>query len=398
MRNSLHIFLLAAISQLLISSCSQSSSGTIDLLPLQKSGSQTWVLVSPDGVESPDSSSAAPSMVVNGFYTIADSAGISVRRIGQTDPTPSGFTGLASAGAMTENRIPVVKPNHRIELLDRDAVTIATLQPVDGHEIDAVNPFFSSGRMIFHLADDTPGGHFGAIDTDGNIVIDPIYDRLYPFHGDFALAARDTTIVTTRKKGKKKETVRTIYSLLDRSGNEHLVLPEGMRPISEGVYREIMPVEFNDSLGFINTRGQIINVPADIKEILQTTDRCYAYKNARGLHGVMSIEGDTILRPIFTDITIIDDDHFIVFNDEMTSPMLVNPAMDVLAEFNEDQTVFSLSPENFHSAPTSALSVAPGATHILYMMPMAHDATKPSMQIFPRASSLIQPLHYVATW
>lgn len=344
MRSSLLSLITAALAALLMQSCSGVAEGDVDLLPVKGPGSQLWILIDPDGSTASDSMAVAPTMAVNGFFSFSDSTGISVVSANPNSGRRLFINGLTAAGVMSENRIPVVRPNHRIDLLDSNGDSITTLMPVDGHEIDAAAPFFSSGRMIVHVADGSSNGQFGAVDTDGKIVVEPIYDRLYAFHGNYALAECDSVkVMSGSKKQKAKKTKNTLRYIIDRDGREILTLPDNMKPLSEGVFREVMPVKYNDSLGFVNIKGRFIAAPKNVKKIIQATDRCFVYTNKKGRMGVYTIQGDTILPPRFSDIQIVDDNHFIVSNSEMDHPSLIDRSAEVLAEFEGAKSVLSLS-------------------------------------------------------
>lgn len=348
-----------------LSSCSDPSSGTIELLPMKMAESGKWVLVNADGEIAIDSLHSAPSMAINGYFTVADSSGISIRSA-SGEPTPASFESLVAAGVMTEGRIPAVRPNQRISLLDSQGDSISTLMPIDGHEIDAVSPFFSSGRMIVHIADGSVNGQYGAIDRNGQIVIQPAYDCLFPFHGNYALARRDSVIVTqSKKKAKAKTSTRPTYSLLDRNGNTTITFPDGMIPLSEGVWREVMPVSFNDTLGFVNIRGSFIAAPKSVKKIHQATDRSYVYSVKSGRKGVLTIEGDTIIAPDYSDILIVDDSHFIV-SDKDATPILINSSADTIFEFAGSDRIISLADKFPFSSKIKFIGHTPDNTYIIY--------------------------------
>lgn len=334
MRKSLLLLLSIMPAMLIVGGCTRLTSGNVEYIAAHSADSDDWILIDNEGNTVGGRFSKTPSMVINGFYTTATDEGIEIRRAGTSTPFASSFGPLHSAGVMSDDRIPIVQPNGRIRLLNADGDSIATLMPVDGNEIDAVAPFFSSKRMIVHVADGSKNGLYGAITPEGTIAVDPVYDMLFPFHGDYALAAQDSIVETGTKKKKKKQTA-THYSLIDRNGKTIVTLPEGMTPLTDGVYREVIPVtDADDQLGFFNIQGQFLPAPDDVDRIASATDRCFVYITKKNMRGVMSIDGDSILQPIFTQIYILDDDHFIVNNDEMECPLLVDRNMEPIIEFS----------------------------------------------------------------
>ena len=160
MRKSL--LLLSILPALLIAGCAQPTSGNVEYIAVHSSESDDWILINNEGRTAGGRFSKMPSMAVNGFYTIATDEGIEIRRTGSSATFASSLGALHSAGVMSDDRIPIVRPNGRIRLLNADGDSVATLMPVDGNEIDAVAPFFSSKRMIVHVADGSKNGQYGA--------------------------------------------------------------------------------------------------------------------------------------------------------------------------------------------------------------------------------------------
>lgn len=364
MFSSLYKFLTGVAACLTLFSC-DSSSGTIEMMPFKQAKSDAWVLVSPEGTIDGKATSSSPTMSINGFYAITGEGGqISLHSTSGKDLSPS-FAGLARAGVMSAGRIPVVYPNRRICLLDENGDSVTTLMPVKDREIDAVAPFFSSDRMIFHLADGSANGLFGAIDREGKVKVEPIYDRLYPFHGDYALAEQDS-VYEVKEQKKTRTKTRTVYSLIDRNGKTAVKFPEGMTPISEGVYREVMAVNNNGTPGFINTKGKFIAVPKNVKKILQSTDHIYAYSDHSGNKGIMTIEGKELFPAKFTDIAIVDNDHFIVKDKKMDHPSLVDRDEEVIFTFADSKKVISLAEVFPFKSELKFIGQTSRNTYILY--------------------------------
>ncbi|MCM1292657.1 MAG: WG repeat-containing protein [Bacteroides sp.] len=302
------VIILCLAAMVGLTSCDRSDSGTIAFIPVKDNDSGDWMLINSHG-ESIEADSmltvTAPTMAINGFFTMRDDAGIMVMKVDGNHAEPlNGCLNIAAAGIMTEGRMPIVRTNSRISLIDGHGKEVATLDPIDGNEIDAVMPYFTSSRMIFRMAREGNTGLYGAIDTDGNVVVDAVFDRLYPYRGEWALAVIDT--ISSSKLKKKNHT----YHLVDRRGNIKLTLPDKMKPLAEGVYGELMPVQYADTLGFINTGGRFRAVADEVKKIIDATDHVFSYKNKAGHMGVMTIEGDTILPAVFKDIILLGDRHF----------------------------------------------------------------------------------------
>lgn len=362
MRKSLLFFsLLAAL--LIVSGCTHTDNGDVEYIAVHSSEDNEWMLIDAHGNTIGERFSQKPSVVVNGFYTVATDEGIEIRRSGSSAPFAPDLGPSLSAGVMNDDRIPVSLPNERILLLNSNGDSIATLMPVDGNEIDAVAPFFSSGRMIVRVADGSKSGLYGAINTDGAIVVDPIYDMLFPFHGDYALA-----VLNSNDENRSLTTESTaVYSLIDRNGRTVATLPEGMTPLTDGVYREVIPVtNADDQPGFFNIQGKFRSAPENVDRIVDATDNCYVYINSNNMRGVMAVDGYSILDPIFTQIFIVDDEHFIVNNDEMECPMLVDRKTKSLFEFTGSKEMVDLPYHFPFSLNVKFIGKTDDDTYIIY--------------------------------
>lgn len=333
-QRTLSILSITATLLFAATACSEHENGTIDCLPVKTAGSDKWSLIDSKGeflVE--NEFDKRPTMAVNGFFTVSEKDGITVYAT-RPHPSPlSGATGLVAAGVMTEGRMPVSRKGSRLQLIGTDGATIATLGPVNGSEIDGVSPYFSSGRMIFHTAGSgTDGGLFGAIDRTGTVTVRPIYARLYPYHHDIALAA---VADTSTADGSLR------YMLIDTDGKTLFQFPNGMTPMATGVYREIMPVILDGRPGFINKRGVFRVMPESVSDIAGFTDHVFAYTATDGRMGVMTMEHKQILPPVYREVSVLDNSHFLVTGADGASALLDRNAATI-CEFPESESLMSL--------------------------------------------------------
>lgn len=309
-------------------SCSETDSGSVSMLPVRLEGSDSWSLVDSRGDIIAESRWATrPTMAVNGFFTAAEAGGITVYAVTADEIKPVADS-LVAAGTMTEGRMPVCRTGRRIELIDTDGHSVATLMPADSAEIDAVAPYFSSGRMIFRTRPKDGGHRYGAIDTDGNVAVAPRFGRLFPFHNGIALAA---------EAGPEPR-----YMLVDTDGHTLFTFPDSMQPLTDGVSNEIMPVSIKGGrTAFINTRGTLRKMPESVRKIVDFTDRLFVYTDADGRAGLMTTESRTILSPRYHEIAILDNDHFLT-TDSAGICRLVDRSAHVILEFPDAESVTSL--------------------------------------------------------
>ena len=107
-------------------------SGVISYLPARVGETDSWGLVGSDGNMFVTGGYAnMPSQAINGYFTVEadDGTGITVYRATTPPSAVTSLTGLRAAGTMTYGRIPVVRPDGRIELADRAGKTVARPRP-----------------------------------------------------------------------------------------------------------------------------------------------------------------------------------------------------------------------------------------------------------------------------
>ncbi len=345
--------IFSAVASLVLTSCDETGDGRVGILPVRLDGSDRWSLIDTHGdIVVENRWDSRPAMTVNGFFSAADSSGITVYTVTHDDITPLA-TSLVAAGTMTEGRMPVCRPGQRIELIDANGQSMATLMPVDSAEIDAVRPFFTSGRMIFRTRS---GGsdavyRYGAIDIDGRVAVQPRFSSLFPYHNGIALAAESDSAFR--------------HMLVDTDGHVIFTFPEGMLPLADGVYREIMPVSVDGQPAFINTCGVMRRLPESVKEIVDFTDHIFVYADPDGRMGLMTTEGRHILRPRYREIAILDNDHFLTTGNDGECA-LINRSAHTLLSFPDVDRLFSLRHMFPFSSRFKIIGHTPDNTYIIY--------------------------------
>lgn len=291
--------LTALLSAMTLTSCGDTGtdSGVISYLPARVGETDSWGLVGSDGNMFVTGGYAnMPSQAINGYFTVEadDGTGITVYRATTPPSAVTSLTGLRAAGTMTYGRIPVVRPDGRIELADRDGKTVATLTPSGNDEITESLPYFTDGLLIIKTA----SGRYGAVDTDGKTVITPGYTYLSPFCHDVALARTDTDNSTA-------------YSLINTKGSTVMTFPEDMKPLSPMITAELLPVKRTEGCGFINLQGDYRAMPAKVTDIKEYNNDYFVYLSSDLHEGAMSIYYDEVLPAEYDRIKLLDSDRFV---------------------------------------------------------------------------------------
>ena len=289
----------SAIGVLLLTSCGKTNTIEVNYLCAQTEDDSNWGMIGPDGkMLFVDEFENCPSSAFNGYFTVNEEDGIAVYRAEKKPKLVPGLEGLYDAGFFSEGLIPVTRQDSRIEMVDKDGNTKFTLMPVDGREIVHVNGFFNGGVAQFQLED----GFVGAVNTNGDIVINPIWNTIYWFNDGVAYASRDN------------EREGALY-IIDNAGDEICRLASSFHPYNYAFKHGISPAykgSDNDRVsGFINKQGEFARVSSKINEILEWTNDYFTYTNDDEKCGVMSMKGDVLIRPKYEAIMIIGDNHFL---------------------------------------------------------------------------------------
>lgn len=165
-----------------------------------------------------------PSCAINGVFRTWEFD--QVRRFSRLkyytateEPEQIGLSeGYKNGGIYSEGMIPVVAYEGRIHYINIAGDTVFSLLPYKGKEFFQVCSFFTEKRAWFMTED----YKCGFINPKGDVVIEPIYDRAYPFHEGKA-------IVYNRGEDK--------YIAIDVNGNELWeVAANGGRPQSDLIF------------------------------------------------------------------------------------------------------------------------------------------------------------------
>ena len=236
------LFCIGTLIAVLFSSCS-SSDLEVQYFPFKEDASDKWGLINAEGeILSEDEFEHRPSLVVNDYFFVEEKNGkITVYKATEDSPTEI-IDGLHSAGYMSEGLIPVAKKDKRICYVNKEGEEQFTLDPISGNEITKVSSFFSDGLAIICVAKENketgyPENKYGAINTKGEVVIDPEYDFLEPFKNGLAVALKNSDDDSKNKylilntdgeevgsyKAEDYEGRYNNYCVFESKGNESIV-------------------------------------------------------------------------------------------------------------------------------------------------------------------------------
>lgn len=277
-------------------------------MPAKADSGDNWGLVDAKGeFLFEDEFSNRPSAVVNGYFYVQEGDGYSVYKAEKTPKPVNDLTGLKAVGFYKDGLIPVVRRNEPISFVDADGNTRFTLKDVDGVNVTGCANFFINGRCAICTAD----GRWGAIDTDGNVVIKPKYNNAMYFIEDYVVAIDE-------ESGEA--------SVLDKDGN--VKAPISCNVVwgnsfndgySVGVTQESDDTEFL----LIKENGEFTRLPSSVKNVRGWNDRYIIYNTDEGSCGIMTVEGEITVRAKYDDMELLANGKFM--GERNGKYMYVNP-------------------------------------------------------------------------
>ena len=326
------LFCIGTLIAVLFSSCSSDSEKkekeeespspksklAVQYIPFKMNKYDNWGLINANGEILYDNEfKTCPSLVINGFFNVANNDNTySVNKITKDTPTEI-IDGLYDAGYMSNGLIPITKKNSRICYINENGEEQFSLEPYQGNEIAQVSSFFSDSLAIICIKkkNKTTGyseSKYGAINTSGDIVIEPIYDQLDPFKNGLAVALIESSsdsIVTDEYNSQKNK-----FIILNTKGEE-----------VSSYNANYFVSRYNNYCVFSSDDKQtIVNINNNCEElsslksnqyVSSLSDKYFVFKDAYndkcGVKGYNN-NTDVLFKGNFDYITIINDNRFFV--------------------------------------------------------------------------------------
>ncbi|MDE6200063.1 MAG: WG repeat-containing protein [Muribaculaceae bacterium] len=315
---TLHILAAVAIA-VGVASCS--GRPEISYIPAVAEGDQNWGLIDARGeFLFTDEFENRPSAVVNGYFFVEEGDGYSVYKA-EKSPRPVGdLTGLKDCGLFNEGVMPVVHPGEHITFVDGKGNVKFTLDDVDGVSVDAAANMFVNGRCAFRTSDDK----WGAVDAQGNVVIEPKYEYNMIFVSDEAL-------VKDINSGK--------WVIIDRNGNEIAEIKENIK--ASGFFIDgytCVQIEDDDDdsrYAMVDTKGELTMLPRSVREVYVWNDRYVVFGNNDYKFGIMTYDGETKVRAKYNGIELLPNGRFIAERDGKVMYVNVNGDVERLRDKTE---------------------------------------------------------------
>lgn len=293
---TLHILAAAAIAAT-VASCS--GKPELSYMPAKAEGDSNWGLVDANGeFLFTDEFSDRPSPVVNGYFFVEEGNGYTVYKAEKNPKQVGDLSGLKGCGFYNDGLMPVVHKGEHISFVDGNGKTKFTLENVDSVSVSAAMNMFVNGRCAIRTSDDK----WGAIDTEGNVVVKPKYENPVLFVEDIALV----------KDAQSGESY-----IIDRDGNTKASVSGNIS--SGGVFIDgytIVQIEGPDSgeesrMAIVKGDGELTKLPSAVKYVKTWNSKYIVFESSDYEYGILSVDGDIKVRAKYDNIELLANGKFI---------------------------------------------------------------------------------------
>lgn len=293
---TLHILAAAAIA-VTVASCS--GKPELSYMPAKAEGDSNWGLVDANGeFLFTDEFSDRPSPVVNGYFFVEEGDGYTVYKAEKNPKQVGDLSGLKGCGFYNDGLMPVVHKGEHISFVDGSGKTKFTLENVDSVSVSATMNMFVNGRCAIRTSDDK----WGAIDTEGNVVVKPRYENPVLFVEDIALV----------KDAQSGESY-----IIDRDGNTKASVSGNIS--SGGVFIDgytIVQIEGPDSgeesrMAIVKGDGELTKLPSAVKYVKTWNSKYIVFESSDYEYGILSVDGDVKVRAKYDNIELLANGKFI---------------------------------------------------------------------------------------
>lgn len=290
------LFTFAASLCSLLVACQQTGNGIVKALPFHNGQDTAWGFVNTDGsVRIPAGTFAQqPSAVVGDMFTLPSTQGLLQLYTINQPTVPVTLRTFARIGYFFDKvALAQETPDGPILIIDKEGRDIASTAQYPQYNIVQMHNF-SNGRALFV----TREGKYGYVDTEGNIIIPPIYDVAYDFCEEIALVGMNNSQGETgyqliNPEGQVIGNVRLSGCLLDTRFSSNKLL-----------FKEL----HNGHLGFLNKQGDaVLYLPTSVLQASRFCHQTITIRTDEG-SGCMNDKGQISIPAIYQDAFMVDRD------------------------------------------------------------------------------------------
>lgn len=290
---TLQIF-VAALIAFAVASCS--SKPQLTHMPAKADGDSDWGLIDANGeFLISDEFENRPEAVIDGIFSVEETNGITVYRAEKSLPIVGDLTELKYCGFYNDGLMPIVREGEHITFVDGAGETQFVLDYVDGVQVKSAMKMFINQRCTFYTIEEK----YGAIDTNGNVVVAPDYEEPIIFIEDYCVA-------------KDAETEKC--KIIDKNGNKVADISgeiSDFSPFMNGFAAVKKRGDDSSRWAMVNANGELTMLPTSVDEPMMWNDTHIVYESTSGDCGVMTFDGDIVIRAKYDHIDILPNGQFL---------------------------------------------------------------------------------------
>lgn len=312
-----------------ISSCQNSSSYGIDesrYIAVQTELHGKWGMMAGDGnLVFSDEFKHEPSVVSDGVFSVQEGDYFAAYSVASRPKLIAGCDDLRSVGYYNDGIMPLAHENSRISFVDQSGNILATLNPFEDKEIVGCAPYANEGLLYIYNEDNK----YGYCDKSGKIVIEPRFELANMFSSGVALI-------------KNYEDGSLINIVIDKNGKEVFHLKNDIFPQSDCFKHGLLKVRnSDDTWGFIDKNGTFIKAKGNVKKIDDYNNESFIFMSNDYLWGVMSMNGDVLIRPKYAMLKYLPDGNYFVKADDKY--LVLNNKGNKLQTVGDSEDIFPLN-------------------------------------------------------
>lgn len=281
------------LTAFLLVSCTERTA-TVEALPGVDARGQTCFVTSDGSMHEVSLAGIRVSQLVNGYFSASTPDGVTVYSFsnGKAEAV-SGLSGLKTAGFMSCGVIPVCRPGGHIELVDGNGERVALLELENG-DITECAPYFVDGVLVVTDRD----GYQGLVDTKGKFIIVPTYESIGPIADGKMIAMSD------KEHGSL---LLQHYYVIDTDGKMVYDFEENV-PVSLTLKNDKAVIRSEQGFAVLDVNnGVMTELPSFVRHIDSAARGYIVYRDAKGLRGLLDLDGNTILGASYRQLRIGPD-------------------------------------------------------------------------------------------
>ncbi|MGN0222564.1 MAG: WG repeat-containing protein [Muribaculaceae bacterium] len=280
--------------------CSKSADEIIDIdYVAVKMDGDHWSLMDKDGnIVCKDEFSKRPTAAIEGMFFVEEGNGYAMYKAGEKPEAIEDCQDLRDYGFFNDGLCLVTFPGERISIVNTKGKKVATLGPINGHEITWCNASFGDGLILARLDDDT----YGYLNRKGEKAIDFKYSEATPFNEGLAVVKKDDQIM-----------------VINTSGETVFKIKEGIRIISNMFTHGYIwgRYESDDRCVVIDRDGNVTKCPTKVHGISSFDGTYFIFYNEDYDDGLLALKDmEIVIRAKYKNLSFLPDGNLLAHKDD----------------------------------------------------------------------------------